>query len=794
MANPLAATGFDPYGGFEHRKMRPASTPTNIGKRAPDFEGTKQNAPADKRIAVPGDFDSSRPGRRTDTLIQYSRVATAPANVYGPLYDELQPFSCVFVSSADVDCCGTGYDRISRIAGINAINADLEKRSFPVEALALLDLSGADPGGTTRAAGTTWAAQRKRIERQQEVLRADEALGLSWPLMSEQQQSEFASLEGELRAYRKQRREGTGGAPLAERISDVQARIDAFVRAARVFASSGQLLAALDIVDRWRFDGVVQTSDLREERAGNAGSNHMLYNIGVRGPSLLRNGSTNGVLYGYGESMYPWSQAVPAEASHVFDSAALPRYDFLITLHVELVPREREDESEGDCERRARFVYRYASTRIMQKVATAVAQLWQQGDPLQESMVGQEQSKLTADEMVVLGAMRSACGAWRVGSVIDGKASVAPNEYGAPTERSTQVKLSVDGRWVGLWEMAERYGHTHAIGAGSGTGAGTEYASDVRVDQIGLLWRWSYASQQLRRTRSACADMDARLQRELNSVSRRLGIVGSSPSWNDVLDAMREAGVPEENPAYLSAKDAISAVSKRAAEMASDKSYRTRLAATTEALQALKGCGDVSPRDVLTRALPKVINHLASAQYSENVLKCVDVKALVENINEALLARPRSELETDRSTDAALMPPPAPRPARESVTAVPLPSMTTEEGRQELDSASQKLRDSSVPIPAPTEDTEGTSSVKSSFLATSGSELSEDETDGTSESRNKPPPKASREGRSSRLDAAADRTSSNRSRPTSADLADIDRSLGLQTKKKKKKPKDTKQD
>ena len=366
MTSPLASTVYDPYNGFAHRNMQTVDgNPTGVPRNMPTHPGAKQSA-GDKRIKLPAGIDSSTTGRRTNALAQYARVVAMEGNIFREVYDELMPYSTVF-AARDHKTNGHGIDVMSQITSLAWINEQLRLAPVPIVCLrsADVDLSGVDvhpsDGRVVRVCSPAWGRWVDALELPSQTYTVDQAK---------------------------------------------------------------KALVAARILDAWFLDGVLQSSELTAARNGETGSSNLIFNVGVRGPSQLRNGSDGGVLHAY--------------QLHEFDPEVRVRDDLLICLHLLY---ERKGET-------ATFEYKRWSSR----------RLWKAGRS-SRSRADMTPAGVAADaKNPDRRSMRSIVGAWRVGSVVDSKAAVAPNQYGAPTKRSIQVVASIDGRWMGLYEMRERYG------------------------------------------------------------------------------------------------------------------------------------------------------------------------------------------------------------------------------------------------------------------------------------------------------------------------------------------------
>ena len=196
-----------------------------------------------------------------------------------------------------------------------------------------------------------------------------------------------------------------------------------------------RLKNAVDALDEWRFDGALIISEIQEQQRGELGSNHMLFNVGIRGPYLIRNGSTNCTMRGYS------SEA----ATTVFDLSPAVRDDLFVCLHFVQVDATN-----------SKFEYRLWSSRRFWRATDQIR------DPGKSKKRGREWPDVPSTPEIAGMAsdqetIKTIMGAWRVGSIVDAKASVTPNEYGGPNERSVQLEVSVDGRWLGLTELIDRY-------------------------------------------------------------------------------------------------------------------------------------------------------------------------------------------------------------------------------------------------------------------------------------------------------------------------------------------------
>ena len=548
-ATPMEGTSNDPYGGFAHWNLRPSATPTDISTLPPTF-GNSKKSEGDAKLSAPLDIDSSTTGKRSNALAQYSRVVADSGDMRNRMYDDLSLHSIVFASRQLVDAPGKGYNRLSKILGIRGINIELAKHTFTAKNLsdADIDLSGRlfdvdnplfDVMGRRilhAVRAPTWGYQvesideltrRERLDQHKDLKERETTLqDRILELRNEGAKDEDDDVKNAERALflnREQLRDNSERDPVAV-----------------------GLRGALRVLDEWSFDGVVQMSELKDAREGALGTSHMLFNIGIRGPSLLRNGSSNGARYGYDVgAAFPWSHPTREEEAAVFDAEIKPRHDLLICLHlVPVMPVPKEGA-------RLRFVYRYTSTRRMWKAAEIARKASFAADVANTNDVnarwaarGVAEKKIEATSAVGpdLVSMRSVVGAWRVGSVIDAKASVAPNEYGGPNERSVQVQASVDGSWVGLHELRERYGTTHDSGVPSGYDTFTN--RDVEdmpegydaVDQLRMVlgsdWVWMQGLVEA---------MDGR-EATLNAANQIIANVekGRSDAQKSVNDKLRE--------------------------------------------------------------------------------------------------------------------------------------------------------------------------------------------------------------------------------------------------------------
>lgn len=534
-ATPMDATTVDPYGGFAHWNIRPAATPTAISNEAPAFGGSKQSK-GDVKTHAPLDVDSSTTGKRSNALSQYSRVVPASGDMRNSVYDDLSLHSALFVSRALIDAPGTAYQRLSKVLGTRGINSQLADHTFAREDLVhvnltgtLVDMDAADLDELGRpiahcVRAPTWGDQvdtidvrtrslkrRYRTERQEDLDAMDDEMRRA--RSSGLRPEDLEALEA-LEAMR------------GDRVRQLNKHYEGRVRDDSEDVLSDGLRGALRVLDEWRFDGVVQMSELKEAREGSLGTSHMLFNIGVRGPSLLRNGSSNGAAFSF-------SHPTHDERVAVFDEAIEPRYDLLIGLHIVPAPPVRGAP-------RFRFQYRYTSTRRLWKAAAAVQQGNRRADADNLTAAADRDSFLrrweartladlgTEDDHPDLASMRSLVGAWRVGSVIDAKASVAPNEYGGPNERSVQVQASVDGSWVGLRELRERYGTTYGEDDDDNDDDEVSGAVDQLRMALGAEWGWkaSIDAALLGRQTSnnrASDDLKAASERITTSAYRALG-------------------------------------------------------------------------------------------------------------------------------------------------------------------------------------------------------------------------------------------------------------------------------
>lgn len=427
MRDPRDGLSFDPFNGLGSSVYRPSSTPTSISTAPVAFQGTTHAAP-NSNLAMPTSIEASDPGRRTNVLVQYPRVVSSEGDARSQVYDDMQPYSVSFVGKNQVGQVGHAYERISRISGLQWINEQLSKARVPVDYLYLMDINGQD-----------------------------------W----------FRGENGMLKAHAVQ-------APVWDRWIKALGDKEKLEEGGLDLDDAPRARATADLLNEWRFDGVLQDSDLENARQGRIGTNNLLFNVGIRGPSMVRNGTSRGVQLGYED--------------HEFDGEVRVRDTLFVCLHLTTDSYTKTDPSTGEpttiidattgkpkTEVLGTFEYRLWSSR----------RLWRAGALHPNVLAGLTKQRLANEkDNPDFEKMGSIIGAWRVGSVMDSKAALAEARNGDPHTRSIQLFVSIDGRWIGLVELRDRFG----------TG------NDTSKMLLGLDWAWRFDLQNLSEFLNTCMD------------------------------------------------------------------------------------------------------------------------------------------------------------------------------------------------------------------------------------------------------------------------------------------------
>lgn len=188
-----------------------------------------------------------------------------------------------------------------------------------------------------------------------------------------------------------------------------------------------QFVEALEVLNRWRLDGVLLTSDLKEYRQHSTTSNMPLaFNVAVKGDVLVRNGN---------ESPRIYLEQIPVNAphgyskNHQFDAKVRCGHSLYVGVHVEKHPTIAD-----------RYIYqmRLWSSRLFAKYESLTI----------TRTTTEEDVKLTKSLICMVGA-------WRLGTVKDSRASINA-KTSLDAAESIQCGVSINIQWMPIKRLRLR--------------------------------------------------------------------------------------------------------------------------------------------------------------------------------------------------------------------------------------------------------------------------------------------------------------------------------------------------
>ena len=289
----------DPFNGRENFTYRPGRTPTDISQAPYDAPGQPLRGTPATNIPVPS-IQTARPGRESNACIQLPRL-----NRVGLPWmrrEPTRPGDVLWMNTSDSECAvGSDENKLVSVGSLKDANDALARAPF-------FGTSATTAGLTVDVRTVSWSSTVKDTN-----LTGGKFNGtLEWWQLRGPQDGKVA---------------GDAAAPLqgdnAER----------FVISNDEWKSFDKKLPVLcHVLEQWKPDGIVMTSDLSTEVAGAMGRTHELYNVAVHGYARVNNGMH--------VTMYAGKEL------QVFDPHAMVRD----TLYVCLVVHKRDstaDEKAG---------------------------------------------------------------------------------------------------------------------------------------------------------------------------------------------------------------------------------------------------------------------------------------------------------------------------------------------------------------------------------------------------------------------------------------------------------------
>ena len=341
------------------------------------------NLPAGRPAIGPGDVsrmnfqtpqnpETSTASKQSNYIINYPRFVMAETRMRHDEFNDLQPQSLVFTSYNPhfmPSAYVTASQEICQVSGLTWINHSLRDFEFDSKDALKVDYSNTYADSIT---GTTQAY-------------ADPP----WSRI--------------LKAY-------TPDDPISE--------------------SQTNLKKALEVLEAWRLDGVLLTSELTEHRNVATETNMpIMFNVGVKGRALVRNGNESEHLYAVqGETLLR-----PYSSKHQFDEKVRCGHGLYVGVHLEYVSGDLNASPST-----AKYVYQLKlwSSRTLGLYSS-------QWDTSSKYAMAQTRSLMTL------------VGAWRVGTVVDSRASVNRTIPLSQAE-SIQVEAYIDCKWMDLTTLKQR--------------------------------------------------------------------------------------------------------------------------------------------------------------------------------------------------------------------------------------------------------------------------------------------------------------------------------------------------
>ena len=468
MASPLGEITTDPYNGMGHWNITPTEgNPTKVSSGQPN-NGLSQS-PQDAAIQIPASgFDSSTSGRRSNALAQIPRVVPNSGDLSHPMYDTLLPYCVCFTSSGSGLTQNSGYERTMQIASVESLNEALKEHPFALSLPLTQDELLGDMSPSVEA-NSIFSGPEINYRDGQGRLRK-EPTGFYDPNTNSVHMTpnmygyDLGALPREDDCNPHVR------GPVFDRwIDDVRIQKDSLF--SKTPSDHQRLIegriSALKILQEWTFDGVLQASELLVARRGQQGKTNLLFNVGVRGPSQLRNGwdmesQDYPQLLGSNHKRFNFKL-------HQFDPTPCLRDDFYVCLCIVFDENKTlkpfRDGVPGKVVRAYRFQYQCWSGRrirnaygLQKGLYSRTGQLLVPTGPANQYVNDNTTGESDMDKSDIR-LVHTIVGAWRVGSVLDTKSATSNSQYGKlSADQSPQVLLSVDGRWISMAEIAARLG------------------------------------------------------------------------------------------------------------------------------------------------------------------------------------------------------------------------------------------------------------------------------------------------------------------------------------------------
>ena len=379
-----------PFNGLQNRPYLYESGPPGSVKapRGSAYVGAGQEGPPSSAVPIPA-VGTPAPGRKTNGYIQVARNVVYPENYFTTLR-HLQTGDLAFINAEKQPMVGTrigkNYERTVHLATLRMVNAELalHPRSAAGGTLA------ANAGFKTNTLFFDWR-------------------NVGWRAAS-------IGLDGKPRgAAGLNPRVWDGAKPRSVR--DAEAGSTSRWPDALGAEATPEDAELLDVLDAWRLDGVVMSTDDAVCNDGSIGNTNMLYNMCIEGHVSTNNNARNLMAGGFRTGTYANDQ--------IFD----PECSVLDTFYVALCYDHTDpDDSTSSCI----FKYRCISSGRMDMPQLA-----------------------TDDDAQTI--MRTMVGAWQVGKVADSREGRIATPDGGVSGFSDQVRLKVAIRWCTLQFMYERF-------------------------------------------------------------------------------------------------------------------------------------------------------------------------------------------------------------------------------------------------------------------------------------------------------------------------------------------------
>ena len=338
-----ASVNNDPYGGQSKAIFRPTNgQPGGVSNATPSIQESRPTSNPSAQISVP-EPNGNEQHRRTNATIQYARYCQVDDDMRRDIYDDMQPHSVVFVAKDQIDQQSRGPTKLSHVRGVKWINTQMRDTFdlMPASALQLLNIDfigqacPAMPGELpVYSQGFQPSCEDKLAwESYYKAWFDDHAFRESVDKTGNIKKERLALLKFVRHVFRHAIGENTSYGTEDVTYNDDRFRKDAM----RAFDLLREFLM------RWRFEGVLLTSDVnnvRDDPHGNLSGDTMEFNVAIRGPARVRNspGKASDTL----ANAYPSMTATnidpafytthPNEFGHIFDSRPCVRDSLFVTL------------------------------------------------------------------------------------------------------------------------------------------------------------------------------------------------------------------------------------------------------------------------------------------------------------------------------------------------------------------------------------------------------------------------------------------------------------------------------